>query len=78
MASSRAEHPAILGGRPAVPPGMIRKWSALGQTDREMVLASLNGDNHAFALNCEAFGSRGKAEPHKPVNVCTGDPMVCC
>jgi len=46
---------ALNGGEPAVPPGTIKKWPPIDDVDREMVLASLHGDNHAFGPNCEAF-----------------------
>jgi dTDP-4-amino-4,6-dideoxygalactose transaminase len=46
---------AILGGRPAVPAGLIKKWPPVDDSDRQMVLASLNGENHAYGPNCKAF-----------------------
>jgi perosamine synthetase len=46
---------AIYGGEPTVPKGAIRKWPPVDETDRAMVLASLNGENHAFGPNCQAF-----------------------
>ena len=46
---------AIHGGEPSVPKGTIRKWPPVDETDRQMVLASLDGANHAFGPNCEAF-----------------------
>jgi perosamine synthetase len=46
---------AIHGGEPAVPPGTIKGWPPVDETDREMVLASLNGGNHCFGPNCVAF-----------------------
>ncbi|HOU11575.1 MAG TPA: DegT/DnrJ/EryC1/StrS family aminotransferase [Anaerolineae bacterium] len=46
---------ALYGGAPAVPPGTIKKWPPIDDVDRDMVLASLHGDNHAFGPNCEAF-----------------------
>ncbi len=46
---------AVLGGKPAVPAGFIRDWPPVDDTDREMVLASLNGGKHAFGPNCQKF-----------------------
>jgi len=46
---------AIHGGEPAVPPGAIKRWPPVDETDRRMVLASLEGDNHAFGPNCTAL-----------------------
>jgi perosamine synthetase len=46
---------AINGGTPTILPGTIKKWPPIEDIDREMVLASLNGENHAFGPNCEAF-----------------------
>lgn len=46
---------AIHGGVPAIPPGLILKWPPIDQTDRDLVLASLQGQNHAFGPNCQAF-----------------------
>lgn len=47
--------PAILGGKPAVPKGMIQKWPPIDKTDRKMVIESLEGARLAFGPNCEAF-----------------------
>ena len=46
---------AIHGGEPAVPPGTIGKWPPVDDLDRQMVLASLDGDRHTFGPNCVAF-----------------------
>ncbi len=46
---------AIHGGDPAIPPGTIKAWPPVDETDREMVLASLSGGSHAFGPNCTAF-----------------------
>ncbi len=46
---------AILGGERAVPEGTVRKWPPVDETDREMVLASLAGENHAYGPSCRAF-----------------------
>jgi len=52
---SKSAQLAILGGERAVPDGMIAKWPPVDEADREMVLASLNGQVHAYGPNCEAF-----------------------
>ena len=46
---------AIHGGPKAVPDGAMKPWPPIEDIDREMVLASLAGENHAFGPNCEAF-----------------------
>jgi len=46
---------AVKGGPRAVPEGTIGKWPPVDDTDRRMVLDSLNGANHAFGPNCEAL-----------------------
>ncbi len=46
---------AINGGTPTIPSGTIQKWPPIDEIDRAMVLASLNGENHAFGPNCSAF-----------------------
>jgi dTDP-4-amino-4,6-dideoxygalactose transaminase len=46
---------AIHGGAPAVPSGLIKPWPPIDDIDRELVLASLAGTNHAFGPNCRAF-----------------------
>jgi dTDP-4-amino-4,6-dideoxygalactose transaminase len=51
-----AEKLAILGGSRVIPPGTIKPWPPIDDTDRKMVLASLEGANgHAFGPNCVAF-----------------------
>jgi len=50
-----AEQLAIKGGRRAVPEGLIKAWPPIDDIDREMVLASLNSDEHSFGPNCRAF-----------------------
>jgi len=49
------ERLAIHGGSKAVPEGMVQPWPPIDDSDREMVLASLQGNSHAFGPNCEAF-----------------------
>jgi dTDP-4-amino-4,6-dideoxygalactose transaminase len=46
---------AAFGGTPAVPKGTYGKWPPVDEMDRENVLASLSGENHAFGPNCGAF-----------------------
>ncbi len=46
---------AVCGGKPVIPEGMVKNWPPIDDSDREMVLSSLNGDQHAFGPNCAAF-----------------------
>jgi dTDP-4-amino-4,6-dideoxygalactose transaminase len=46
---------AVKGGKPAIPEGAVKPWPPVDDDDRAMVLASLNGTNHAFGPNCAAF-----------------------
>jgi len=46
---------AILGGPKAVPDRMIRDWPPISAIDRKYVLASLEGNNHAYGPNCREF-----------------------
>ena len=46
---------AIKGGKRTIPEGAIKKWPPIDDIDRTMVLASLEGKNHAFGPNCTAF-----------------------
>lgn len=46
---------AINGGQRLIPEGTIKKWPPVDETDRQMVLDSLGGTNHAFGPNCVAF-----------------------
>ncbi|MHC4873132.1 MAG: DegT/DnrJ/EryC1/StrS family aminotransferase [Planctomycetota bacterium] len=46
---------AINGGEKTVPDGLIKNWPPVDDTDRNMVLDSLNGGKHAFGPNCKAF-----------------------
>ncbi|MBU0716013.1 MAG: DegT/DnrJ/EryC1/StrS family aminotransferase [Verrucomicrobia bacterium] len=46
---------AINGGKKAVKDKLIKPWPPIGALDRKMVLASLNGGQHAFGPNCRAF-----------------------
>lgn len=51
----RAPRLAIHGGEPAVPAGTIQKWPPVDDVDRQMVLASLEGETLTFGPNCTAF-----------------------
>ncbi len=46
---------AIFGGQQTVPEGLIKSWPPIDDTDRKMVMASLEGGKHAFGPNCVAF-----------------------
>ena len=46
---------AITGGTPVIPAGTIKPWPPIDDRDRQMVLASLEGTNHAYGPNCLAF-----------------------
>ncbi|NLF39523.1 DegT/DnrJ/EryC1/StrS family aminotransferase [bacterium] len=46
---------ALNGGAAVIPPGLIKKWPPVDETDEKMVLDSLRGKNHAFGPNCVAF-----------------------
>jgi len=50
-----SERLAILGGSPVIPPGTVKPWPPVDDTDREMVMASLDGGKHTFGPNCVAF-----------------------
>lgn len=50
-----AEKLAIRGGEPVIPPGAMKPWPPVDETDREMVLASLEGTAHTFGPSCEAL-----------------------
>jgi len=51
-----SEKLAVLGGSPAIEPGTIKPWPPIDDTDRKMVMDSLEGANsHAFGPNCVAF-----------------------
>jgi perosamine synthetase len=52
---SRASTLALLGGEPAVPPGMVKPWPPVDDLDEKYVLESLRGANHAFGPNCAAL-----------------------
>jgi len=45
----------LRGGPRAVPEGTVARWPPVDDVDREMVLSSLEGGNHAFGPNCSAF-----------------------
>lgn len=46
---------AILGGKKTVPNGLIKTWPPIDDTDRQMVLNSLEGGKHAYGPNCVEF-----------------------
>jgi len=46
---------AIAGGPQVMPPGTVKPWPPIDDSDRQMVLASLEGENHSFGPNCVAF-----------------------
>ncbi|MCY3022958.1 MAG: DegT/DnrJ/EryC1/StrS family aminotransferase [Planctomycetota bacterium] len=50
-----AEQLAVKGGPKAIPDGTIKPWPPIDDVDRKMVMASLEGTNHAFGPNCTAF-----------------------
>lgn len=46
---------AIKGGAPVIAAGTMKSWPPIDEVDRQMVLASLEGKNHAFGPNCTEF-----------------------
>lgn len=46
---------AIQGGERTVPEGFVKAWPPVDETDKKMVLASLEGGSHAFGPNNSAF-----------------------
>ncbi len=46
---------AVLGGERIIPEGAVQKWPPIDDTDREMVLAALDVDNHSYGPNAKAF-----------------------
>ncbi len=46
---------AIFEGPRTVPEGLIKNWPPIDDTDRNMVMASLEDGKHAFGPNCVAF-----------------------
>ena len=52
---ARSSTLAVLGGTPTLAKGAIKKWPPVDDTDREMVLASLNGEVHTMGPNSIAF-----------------------
>jgi dTDP-4-amino-4,6-dideoxygalactose transaminase len=53
--STRSSSLAVSGHTPAIAAGTFAPWPPIDDTDRRMVLASLEGENHAFGPNCEAL-----------------------
>ena len=50
-----AERLAVHGGTPVVGKDGFREWPPVDDIDRRMVMASLEGNRHAFGPNCTAF-----------------------
>ncbi len=50
-----SEKLAIRGGEKVIPDGTMKPWPPIDDVDRKMVLASLEGTEHAFGPNCTAF-----------------------
>ncbi|MCJ7798147.1 MAG: DegT/DnrJ/EryC1/StrS family aminotransferase [Thermoleophilia bacterium] len=46
---------AIVSGKPLIPPGTIKPWPPIDDTDRKMVMDSLEGGKHTFGPNCVAL-----------------------
>jgi len=46
---------AVHGGTPAIPPGAMKQWPPIDETDRRMVLASLEQSDHTYGPNCKAL-----------------------
>ncbi len=46
---------AIAGGRPVIRPGAMEPWPPIDDTDRKMVLDSLERGKHTFGPNCVAL-----------------------
>jgi len=46
---------AALGGPRAVPEGAMKPWPPIDDTDRRMVLASLEQNTHTYGPNCQAL-----------------------
>ena len=53
--SKKSDQLAINGGKPIIPAGLIKGWPPIDAIDRKMVMASLEGDNHAFGPNADLF-----------------------
>ncbi|MCE9615857.1 MAG: DegT/DnrJ/EryC1/StrS family aminotransferase [Lentisphaerae bacterium] len=62
---------AIKGGKRVIPAGMQQKWPPVDDVDRQMVLASLEGKNHAFGPNCTAFEQEFAAWNGNPYAITT-------
>jgi len=46
---------AVYGGKRLVPDNTYQKWPPVDETDRRLVLSSLEGANHAYGPNCQAL-----------------------
>ncbi|MFO7945617.1 MAG: DegT/DnrJ/EryC1/StrS family aminotransferase [Armatimonadota bacterium] len=50
-----ADKLAILGGSKAVPDDTVQDWPPINDTDRKLVMDSLEGNKHTYGPNCQAF-----------------------
>jgi len=50
-----SERLALKGGSPVIPAGAMKPWPPIDESDRRMVLASLEGGRHTFGPNCVAL-----------------------
>lgn len=57
MGTTRTSKLAILGGSKTIPDGTIKKWPPIDDTDRKMIMASLEGTSHTYGPNSRAFES---------------------
>jgi dTDP-4-amino-4,6-dideoxygalactose transaminase len=62
---------AILGGSRAIPAGTVQKWPPITDIDRQYVMASLEGKNHAFGPNCTLFQEEFAAWNGNRLAICT-------
>jgi perosamine synthetase len=46
---------ALYGGNPVIPEGAMKAWPPIDDTDRKMVLASLDGGEHTYGPNSKAL-----------------------
>ncbi len=53
MGAKGAVKLAAKGGEPVVKPGTIKPWPPIDDVDRQLVMASLDGNQHSFGPNCE-------------------------
>jgi dTDP-4-amino-4,6-dideoxygalactose transaminase len=55
MSKNQTSKLAILGGPVTVPAGTIKKWPPIDDSDRKMVMDSLEGASHTYGPNSRAF-----------------------